>query len=440
MKPIAVMLIIIIAMAMASRGEAVDDLTLSRKAEVFSHDLRERFVFDGQLAPKRRETASAPGHVYYNMPDNAYMTGIYVGTLAMQYAVTRDQAVRDEAGRALSALNLLCNVSGIPGLLARAAWPCDREFADDGDWQPGEESRYGGYKWRADVSSDQVDGVMFGYALAYDLVADKGEREVIAGNTAAIVDHILDHDLRIVDYDGAPTTWGRYYPSYVRGRENLNALLMLQHLKVASHVTGRERYDAEYRRLAFDEGYAELAVTARKMGDPLDPDAVNHSDDVLMMLAYYPLLEYENDPRLVALYKQSLTRTWLGADGYPGIEPEANPLFALTVHKFLGDSTGVLAAVETLRLFPLDMKWNKDTIERYGRRFAFSFEPRSISPEPKPGRAVPIDRRPGSWSAWVHTPYEAGPRRLDSEWEYNGHDYLLAYWMCRHNGVISAEE
>ena len=65
--------------------------------------------------------------------------------------------------------------------------------------------------------------------------------------------------------------------------------------------------------------------------------------------------------------------------------------------KFLLDTSGLHPAIETLRLFPLDMKWNADTIERYARRFGFSFEGRPVSPEPEAGEVVPIDRRPRTW-------------------------------------------
>jgi hypothetical protein len=146
-----------------------DEMSLARKAAVFQRDMEARFLLDGQALCKMN--TARPGHpdATYNMPDDAYMTGIYLGTLAMRYAATQDPAVKDAAHQSIQALHLLCTVSGKPGLLARAAWPLDKPFDDDGIWR---NSPDGKHRWRGDVSSDQVDGVLFGYSLAYDLAAD----------------------------------------------------------------------------------------------------------------------------------------------------------------------------------------------------------------------------------------------------------------------------
>ena len=51
------------------------------------------------------------------------------------------------------------------------------------------------------------------------------------------------------------------------------------------------------------------------------PGHINHSDDELAFLSYYPLLNYETDPKLREVYTQSLDRSWQ-------IErPERNPLW-----------------------------------------------------------------------------------------------------------------
>jgi hypothetical protein len=436
MRVVSLLLLPALLAGLAPNAVAGDDLTMSEKAEVFAVDMRERFVYEGQLAPKLREHEVGREFVSFNIPDNAYMTGIRLATLSLQYAVTGDPVVKAEAGDALRGLNLVCTVSGIPGLAARATWIKGQPTGDDGDWQP---SPDGVHIWRADVSSDQVDGILYGYAVAYDLVADDAQKKVIAKNVSAIVDHILANDRRIVDYHGKPTMWGKYYKEYVARRENMNALLLLQHLKVAHHVSGEERFAQAYRAIAIDDGYARIAVTARRLADPLGASGVNHSDDVLLFQAYYPLMSYEQDPELRALYLKSLRRAWEGNDRYPGIQPEGNSLFAFMAHKFLGDDSGVKAGVENLRVFPLDMKWNARTIWAYQKRFDFRFDRNPVSSAPRPGDAVPVDRRRKQWSVWVHTPYEAGERPLDHSMEFNGHDYLWPYWLGRYLGLIDAD-
>jgi len=416
-----------------SRVAAADNLTLAEKAALFEKDMQERFIFDGQVPPKRRVPTEDIPFVSYNMPDNAYMTGIYLGTASLRYAATNDEAARQAAQDAFGALDLLLKVTGKEGLVARAAMPVDMPWHDDGLWRL---SADGNYRWRGDVSSDQIDGVMYGYALFYDLVANDDEKKRVADNVDAIVSHIIDNGMKIVGFDGKPTTWGKYYPQYVRSYEKMNALLALQFLKVAGHVTGKQRYADEYRLLVDKEGYAQIAVKARAMGNPFR-GGVNHSDDVLIFLAYYPLLRYETDPDVKSLYCASLRRTWEGDHGLPGVKPEANPFSTFIYHAFTDDASHDAAAIRTLERFPLDMKFNQATIEKYEREVGFTFDPSPESSPTPPGTVVPIDLRPKSWSAWVADPYKAGTRTADEGMEYTGLDFTMAYWLGRYHGYIS---
>jgi hypothetical protein len=167
---------------------------------------------------------------------------------------------------------------------------------------------------------------------------------------------------------------------------------------------------------------------------------VNYSDDVLLFLAYYPLIKYETDAQLKALYVNSLQNTWEGTKRRPGAKVQGNPLYAFMMRDLAGDDAGVAAGIDTLKWFPFDLKWNRGTIAGYEKEFGFTYDPRPASPEPKPGGPVPPDRRRKTWSAWVQDPFaEAGERTADDPMEYNGHDYLVAYWLGRYLGVISPE-
>jgi len=419
---------------LSATAQAQAGLTLGRKAALFQHDIEQRFMIgEGQVACKLKVPTAGRDYFIYNSPDNAYMTGMYVGALSLKYAATKAPADRRAARRSLGALHLLSTVSGVPGLLARAAWPADGPpHGDDGEWRP---SPDGKHLWRGDVSSDQMDGVMFGYAVAYDLVANDADKETIARNVGALVGHVLDHDLRIVDADGKPTQWGNYTKQYVQLREPMNALLLLQLLKVAHHVTDDARFAEDYRRLALDEGYADIAAGARR-----SLGAQNYSDDVLLFLAYYPLLKYEDDPALRERYLRSLRRSWEGKGRWRGAGAQGNPFYAFAAQALLDDASGVSAGLDTLRWFPLDMKWNRSTIAAYEGEFGFQLNPAPQSPAPEPGQAVPVDRRVKSWSAWVMDPFTtAGERTIDSPMVFNGHDYLLAYWLGRYLGLVPAD-
>ncbi|MCL4219504.1 MAG: hypothetical protein KJ052_21195, partial [Candidatus Hydrogenedentes bacterium] len=64
----------------APLGVAQDSaLSLEKKAEVFFADLQRNYVFNGQTMCKLRLPTASQPNATYNMPDNAYMTGIYTG-------------------------------------------------------------------------------------------------------------------------------------------------------------------------------------------------------------------------------------------------------------------------------------------------------------------------------------------------------------------------
>ncbi|HPO13224.1 MAG TPA: hypothetical protein PLI09_07245 [Candidatus Hydrogenedentes bacterium] len=418
-------------------GALAQDLTLLKKAEVFQRDMEARFLLDGQALCKLKSPHGRTAETTYNMPDNAYMTGIYAGTQSMRYAVTQDPAVKMAAQQSIRALHLLCTISGKPGLLARAAWPKNKPWEDDGQWH---DSVDGKYIWRGDVSSDQVAGVMFGFSLAYELAADDSEKKQIAEDVAALVDHILEHGLRIVDVTGKPTRFGNYTKLYVSLIEPMNALYLLQAIKVASQVTGSEKYAEAYRKYAVEEGYGEISERSRPMGDPTKRHGVNHSDDVLLFLAYSRLLHLEQDEQLRDHYLAGFKRMWAGEGKYPGVKPEANPLHAFLAAKYLGDDSGVSGAVDSLRWFPLDMKMRPEVVGKYESEMGFRFDGTARSPEAQQGQPIPVDRRDRSWSAWVMDPYHN--YEDDKKFrglEFNGHDYLLGYWLGRYLGYVSQE-
>ena len=94
------------------------------------------------------------------------------------------------------------------------------------------------------------------------------------------------------------------------------------------------------------------------------PGHINHSDDELAFLSFYPLLRYETDPPLLDVYKQSLERSWQ-------IErPERNPLWNVIYAAGTG-ATGIRSSDEslrTLREIPMDLiEWTVKNSHRAGR-------------------------------------------------------------------------
>ena len=91
---------------------------------------------------------------------------------------------------------------------------------------------------------------------------------------------------------------------------------------------------------------------------------------------------------------------------------------------------------------PLDMKWNRDTIDAYGARFGFTFEPGPPALEALPGDGpLPIERRARTWSFLVQNPYRPGADRAPpAPFETNALDYLVSYWFGRAHGLIGPAE
>ncbi len=418
-----------------NRGSnAADDLSLAEKARVFGVDLAERFIENGQVRVRRRLPSAEHPYVTYNMSDTAYLTGIYCATATWQYVVTRDARAAARAGAAAAALGHLVSVTGRPGLLARASMPADARWFDDGVWR---ETPDGRYRWRGNVSSDQVDALVFGLYIYGVHLADAAERARAGRVVGAIVDAVVENDYRIIGFDGQPTRWGHYELDYVMNEEPMNALLLLQMVKVAHALTGDPRYDAEYQRLV-RRGYAGIGERARRDAPPL---VANHSDDVLIALALYPLLDLEHDAAIRGHYLET-ARRWFRGGVHPGIDVEANPFATFLYQYWTGESDVAAAALEALGDVPLDMKWNPDTIAAYGERFGFVFEPdpvttgagdRDLGP-------WPIGQRGRTWSFLVHNPYRVGGSRLElAPFETSGLDYLASYWFGRAHGFVEAD-
>lgn len=190
-------LVFAVATSLVTVG-AADDLSLADKAHVFGVDLAERFVENGQVRVRRRLPSAEYPYVTYNMSDTAYMTGIYCATETWRYLVTRDVRAAAGAASAAVALGHLVEVTGRPGLLARASVLADARWFDDGVWHDSPDGRY---RWRGNVSSDQVDALVFGLYVYGVHLADANERMRVGRTVGAVVDAVVENDYRIMGFN-----------------------------------------------------------------------------------------------------------------------------------------------------------------------------------------------------------------------------------------------
>ena len=137
-----------------------------------------------------------------------------VGGVGYQYAVTKDPRAREIGGQILKALRILQEVTGKPGLLCRGYvkghgpvvdW--ERDGGDSKEWHQGQ-GQYADYRFYSDVSVDNFNAVMYGYAIYYDLAADAAQRAIISHDVDRLMAHLLDNHYRIVDLNGEVTQYG----------------------------------------------------------------------------------------------------------------------------------------------------------------------------------------------------------------------------------------
>jgi hypothetical protein len=154
--------------------------------------------------------------------------------------------------------------------------------------------------------------------------------------------------------------------------------------------------------------------------------SVNHSDDELAFMSYYPLFMYERDPSLLEVYRQSLERSWQ-------IErPERNPLWNFIYAVGSGakefDRT---ESLRTLREIPMDqVQWSVSN----AHRLDVPVDPLNDRFKRQQALVVlPYDELP--MSKWNGNPYAlAGGNQGRSE--DDGAYFLLPYWMGRYHKLI----
>lgn len=287
------------------------------------HHLRMGFVTEIDL----KEPGTLEGGYTKESSDNdGLWTCLYIAAEAFRFGATGDETARQNAWESLKTMMFLEEVTGIPGFAARSVVP---------GVGPNPKGRYGGvwYKsadgkwwWKGDTSSDEVDGHYFAYAIYYDIAATEEQKKQIREVVTRMTDHILDHDYYYVGPTGKHTTWGFWGPKELNQNldriieRGLNSLEILSHLKVAEHITGNPRYTEAIRELNDKHAYAMNTVRQKILWPKSE---LNHSDDELAFVAYYPLLWYERDPKWREIYLTSIE--W----SFQIERPEQSPLFNL---------------------------------------------------------------------------------------------------------------
>jgi hypothetical protein len=402
--------------------------TLEEKSRAFVTRIQSRHNRWGLTATSELRT---PGDVSTNRTvstdNDGLWTAMYVAAECFRFKVTGEADARENARKGMQAILRLESITGISGFPARSFIKVgEDEQPKDGEWHDTPDKAW---RWKGDTSSDEIVGHYFVYGIYYDLVADAQEKTELRAALGRITDHILDHNYQLIDVDGQRTRWGWWGPDDIwldASETGLRALHILSHLRVAMHLAentpSAARYRAEYENLVKMRRY-HLLTRNQKVAIP---GHINHSDDELAFLSYYPLLQYETDQQLRGVYKQSLDRSWQVE------RPERNPLW--NVIYAVGSGAPEFDRAESLRTLqeiPMDtITW---TVHN-SQRLDVPIDPMSDRFNHRQSLIVlPYDEIP-MWK-WNGNPYALdggnGGRSED-----DGAYFLLPYWMGRFHKLL----
>jgi hypothetical protein len=416
--------------------------SMQAKARTLQRNLIEKHLVDGlyvSMVPVGSpvvHTVDDPGNVIHA----GVWTGRYLAGVAYQYAVTKDPAVRKHGGDLLMGLRRLQEVTGKPGLLARGYLKghgpvegFERGGSDSRHWHQGQ-GQYADYRFYSDVSVDNFNAVLYGYALYFDLAADAAQKKIIAEDVDRLMTHLLDNHYRIIDLSGRVTQYGhvgvdpdpsrdQYYLSgadrelrrYNPGPEwrppLYASLMVLPDLLIAHHITGKARYIDEYRKVI--TRFADNPEPKRDTR-PFSPERiakVNHSSEGQAYEALFHAIWYEKDPKILAIYHRWLNSLW------DVNWMEGNPLYTFMTVALEPDraklehaSQSLELSLETLRTYPLDRTlWPVMNSIRPDIELS-PFPDRSGAKQAV--KPVPIDRRP-----------------VDNEYAWKGNPYVVDGWL-----------
>jgi len=420
-------------------------MTLLDKAMYYEQQVRERHIRNGFNATLTGMKAGDLSTGYMGDSDNdGLWTSLYLAAQAFRYATTGEQQALDNCMESLDAMARLYDINPVPGFPARSferrgkgdtrtvlSDPERWQLADHPDWY-----------WKATTSSDEVIGHVFAFGVIAELVDHNDTREKAIRLIDTLMGHIVKNDYYLVDYDGQPTTWGRWNPEYVNGfptnvgDRKLNSSNIIAMLQTAYHFTGKSIYKEKAFDLMDNHGYLEnLLRPMAEIGEaPEDADdwsrmlsgAWNHSDDEMYFAGYWGLYRYAFNDTLKAKYKEAIRDHWEAER--PEKEGAWNIFTAITgTADFDRDE-----AIWYLQEYPLDLiQW---TMQNSHRRDIVLLPPNfrtQTTEEVLPPDELKISRH--NSNRFILDGGDDGVAENSA-----GDIWLFPYWMGRYLGVIDA--
>jgi hypothetical protein len=416
-------------------------MTLEDKALFYEKQVRQRHIRYGLNASLQGMKEGNLSEGYLADSDNdGLWTSMYLGAEVFRYAATKSEEALQNCLESLDAIERLYTVNSIPGFPSRSYERSGyiNVLSDPGRWQHSDDPEW---DWKATTSSDEAIGHVFALGVMAELI----DKEALKIRAIRLIDnlmqHIVDNNLYLIDYDGKPTTWGRWNPEYVNARPvnvgdrklcSSNIIAMLQ---TAFHFTGKEIYREKAFELMDKYGYLDnLMKPMSEIGRaPTDADQLsrelsdswNHSDDEMYFLGYWGLYRYAFNNELKSKYRSAVIDHW--KIERPEKEGAWNIFTAM-----VNDDYDLNDAVWYLKEYPMDLiTWDVINSKRKDIEFIEPGFRNQITSEVLPPDERPIQRHNGNT---FNTDKTGGNGNSE---ESAGDIWLLPYWMGRYLGIIS---
>jgi hypothetical protein len=415
-------------------------MTLNDKAMYFEKQVRARHIRHGFNATLgyMQDGSLATGSLEDSDNDGLW-TSMYLGAEVFRYAVTKSDQALENIREAMNAMERLYTINGIKGFPSRSFERTGYKYED----KPWRRSRDPEWDWKSTTSSDEAIGHIFAFGAMAELLEDQKDLQTRAITMIdSLMQHVIDHDLYMVDWNGEPTLWGKWNPAYVNARpvgvgdRKINSSNIIAMLQTAYHFTKKEVYKDKAFELMTKHGYYENLMfpmnQVRKADSTADDwskmlsESWNHSDDEMYFVGYWGLYRYAFNDTLKTKFRDAIIDHW--QIERPEKEGAWNIFTALT-----GTADFDLdEAVWYLQEYPLDLiHW---TITNSHRKDIELMEPNfreQTTKEVLPASELPVSRHNAN-----RFDLDGGDKGSS---EYSAGDiWLLPYWMGRYFNVISA--
>ncbi|MCB0686829.1 MAG: hypothetical protein KDC53_09895 [Saprospiraceae bacterium] len=421
------------------------DITLLDKATYFEEQVRLRHIRHGFNATLGdMEKGDIFTGTLKDSDNDGLWTSMYLAAEAFRYKVTGSAEALQNCQESLDAMERLYTINPVAGFPSRSfeRFGYKTRLADPGRWQHATDPNW---DWKSTTSSDEAIGHMFVFGVIAELVDDAQMQNQAIRLMDTLMSHIVKNDLYMIDYDGNPTTWGRWNPEYVNafpivvGDRKLNSSNIISMLQTAYYFTKKEKYKNKALELLYDYGYLDnLIRPINLIGSAPDgsddwskmlSESWNHSDDEMYYCGYWGLYRYALNDELKKKYKEAILDHWQAER--PEKEGLWNIFTAITGTK----DFDLKEAVWYLQQHPVDLiNWavvnsNRKDLDWLPDNFRTQRIAEVLPPDERPiqrhnSNMFNLDRTGGNGTSESSA----------------GDIWLLPYWLGRYFGVISAPE